>query len=105
MKGNYFTLEMIHATLATGRLMMTKATRTSNITKTRLFKYKEKFTSKTENFQIKNSDIFLYFCSKQRLWVLARTALARGSDEYPQSMFLSKRKKNNVYLLNPSFTI
>ena len=27
------------------------------ITKTRLFKYKENFTSKTENFQIKNSHI------------------------------------------------
>ena len=29
-----------------------------NITKTRLFKYTENFTSKTENFQIKNCDIF-----------------------------------------------
>ena len=27
------------------------------ITKTRLFKYTENFTTKTENFQIKNSDI------------------------------------------------
>ena len=30
---------------------------------------------KTENFQIKNSVIFSYFCSKHRLWVLVRTAL------------------------------
>ena len=29
---------------------------------------------KTESFQIKNSDIFSYFCSKHRLWVLVRTA-------------------------------
>ena len=28
-----------------------------------------------------------------------------GSNEYPQSMFLSKNKKNNVYPVNPSFTI
>ena len=28
------------------------------ITKTRLFKYTENFTTKNENFQIKNSDIF-----------------------------------------------
>ena len=29
-----------------------------NITKTRLFKYTENYTNKTENFQIKKSDIF-----------------------------------------------
>ena len=35
---------------------------TLNITKTRLFKYIENFTTKTENFQIKkNSDIFYIF--------------------------------------------
>ena len=28
-----------------------------------------------------------------------------GSNEYPQSMFLSRNKKNNVYLVNPSFAI
>ena len=28
-----------------------------------------------------------------------------GSNEYPQSMFLSRNKKNNVYPGNPSFTI
>ena len=33
--------------------------------------------SKPEIFQIKNSDIFLHFCSKHRLWVLVRTASAR----------------------------
>ena len=32
---------------------------------------------KTESFQIKNSDIFYYFCSKHRLWVLVRTASVR----------------------------
>ena len=32
---------------------------------------------KNENFQIKNSDIFSYFCSKNRLWVLVRTASVR----------------------------
>ena len=28
-----------------------------------------------------------------------------GSNEYPQSMFLSRNEKNNVYPVNPSFTI
>ena len=30
---------------------------------------------KSENFQIKNSDIFSFFGSKHRLWLLVRTAL------------------------------
>ena len=56
---------------------------------------------KNENFQMKNSYIFSYFCSKHRLWVLVRTASAQnidcgytleppqrgGSNEYTQSMF------------------
>ena len=28
-----------------------------------------------------------------------------GSYKYPQSMFLSRNKKNNVYPVNPSFSI
>ena len=50
---------------------------------------------KTENFQRKNSDIFSYFCSKHRLWVLVRTASARRY-EYSHSMFLSRNKKHNL---------
>ena len=56
-----------------------------------------------------------YICSIHRLWVLVRTASTRrflrvpqsmflsrasrrgGSNEYTQSMFLSRNKKNNVY--------
>ena len=40
---------------------------------------------KTEHFQMKNSDIF--HISAQNM----------DSNEYPQSMFLSRNKKNNVY--------
>ena len=53
------------------------STKCQPITKTCLFNYTENFTTKNENFQIKNSDIFSYFCSKHRLWVLVRTALMR----------------------------
>ena len=28
-----------------------------------------------------------------------------GSNEFPESMFLNRNKKNNVYPVNPSFTI
>ena len=47
------------------------------ITKTRLFKYIENFTSKNWKFSDKNLWYFSYFCSKHRLWVLVRTASAR----------------------------
>ena len=49
----------------------------SHITKTRLFKYTENFTTKKGNFQIKKFWYFSYFCSKHRLWILVRTDLAR----------------------------
>ena len=67
-------------------------------------------THKKKNwkFSDKNSDMFSYFCSKHRLWVLVRTASVRrfyrgGSNEYPQFMFLSRNKKNNVYPCKPQF--
>ena len=47
------------------------------ITKTRLFKYVENFTSKNWKFSDKKLWYFSYFCSKHRLWVLVRTASAR----------------------------
>ena len=52
----------------------------SYITKTRLFKYIENFTTiKIENFQIKNPDIF---------HISAQNIDCRGgSNEYTQSMF------------------
>ena len=64
-----------------------------NITKTRLFKYIENFTTKkNENFQINNSDIF--HISAQN--IVCRYSLEPprrgGSNEYPQSMFLSRIK-------------
>ena len=43
------------------------------ITKTRLFKYIENFTTKHWKFSDKNSDIFLISAQKHRLWVLVRT--------------------------------
>ena len=60
------------------------------ITKTRLFKYIENFTTKKNwKFSDKNSDIFMfsYFC-----WGC--------SNEYLQSMFLNR---NNVYPYKPQF--
>ena len=58
---------------------------------------------KKENFQIKNSDIFLYFCSKHRLWYSLEPPRRGGSYESQQSMFLSRNKKINVYPSKPQF--
>ena len=62
------------------------------ITKTRLFNYIENFTiKKPENFQIKKN---WYFHVLLKTDCVSRRG---GSNEYPQSMFLSRSKKNNVY--------
>ena len=57
------------------------------ITKTRLFKCIENFTSKTENFQIKNSDIFHISAQNIDCGYLLEPPRRGGSNEYPQSMF------------------
>ena len=50
---------------------------------------------RNENFQIKNSDMF---------HISAQNIDRRGgSNEYPQSMFLSRNEKNNVYPFKPQF--
>ena len=52
---------------------------------------------KKEHFQIRNSDVF--HISAQNI-----DCVCRGdSNEYPQSMFLSGKKKNNVYPCKPQF--
>ena len=74
-----------------------------NITKTHLFKYIENFTSKTENFQIKNSDIFHISAQNIDCGYSLELPWRGSSNEYPQSMFLSSNKKNNVYPCKPQF--
>ena len=66
--------------------------------------YTENFTTKKKKKK-KEEDIYIYsyFCSKHRLWVLIRTASTSDSNEYPQSMFFSRNKKNNVYPCKPQF--
>ena len=72
--------------------------------KTRLFKYTEYFTTKNWKFSDKNSDIFFHI-SAQNIdsGYLLEPPRWGGSNEYPQSMFLSRKKKNNVYPCKPQF--
>ena len=56
-----------------------------------------------ETFQKKKSDIF--YISAQNINCVYSLEPPRrgGSNEYPQSMFLSRGKKNNVYPCKPQF--
>ena len=74
-----------------------------SITKTRLFKYTEILPPKNENFQIKNSNIFHVSAQNIDCGYSLEPPQRGGSNEYPQSMFLSKNKKNNVYPRKPQF--
>ena len=74
-----------------------------HITKTCLFKYTENFPTKKWKFSDKNFLYFSYFCSKHRLGYSLEPPRRGGSNEYPQSMFLSRNKKNNVYPCKPQF--
>ena len=74
-----------------------------NITKTRLFKYIENFTTKQNGkFSDKTFSFFSHFFSKHRLWVLVRTALAKI---VPTIYVFSKLRKIMYTPVNPSFTI
>ena len=78
----------------------------SSITKTHLFKYIEIFTSK--NWKIsgkKDPDIFHISAQNIDCGYPLEPPRWGGSNEYSQSMLLSRNKKNNVYPVNPSFTI
>ena len=58
---------------------------------------------KKEIFQIKNSDIFHISAQNIDCGYLLEPPRRGGSNEYPQSMFLSRNKKNNVFPCEPQF--
>ena len=72
------------------------------ITKTRLFKNIENFTSQNGKVSDeKNSDIFHISALNIDSGYSLEPPRQGGSNEYPQSMFLSRNKKNNVYPCKP----
>ena len=56
---------------------------------------------KAENVQIKNSDIFHISAPNIDCGHSLEPPRRGGSNEYPQSMFLSRNKKTNVYPCKP----
>ena len=73
------------------------------ITKTRLFKYIEHFTTKNWKFSDKNSDSFHISAQKIDFGYFLEPPHRDDINEYPQSMFMSRNKKNNVYPCKPQF--
>ena len=75
------------------------------ITKTRLFKYIENFTTKNkETFQIKNSDIFHIPAQNIYCWHWLKTLRRGSSNKSLQSIIFIKIRK--MYTpVNPSFTV
>ena len=73
------------------------------VTKTCLFKYTDNFTTKNEKNSDKNSDTFHISVKNMDCGYSLEPPRRDGSNEYPQSMFLSRNKKNNVYPCKPQF--
>ena len=75
------------------------------ISKTRLFKCKVLPPKNDFFFQIKKKMIFCFYVSAQNIDCgYSLEPLRRGgSNEYPQSMSLSRNKKINVYPCKPQF--
>ena len=60
---------------------------------------------KNDNFQMKFFDIFLIFAQNVDCGYTLEPPQRGGSNEYPQSMFWSKNKKNMYTRVNPTFSI
>ena len=65
-----------------------------NITKIRPFKYIENFTTKNWKFSDKKFDIFYISAQNIDCWYSLEPPLRGGSNEYTQSMFLSRKIMN-----------
>ena len=65
--------------------------------------YTENFTIKNWKFSAKNSDIFHISAQNIDCGYSLEPPRRGGSNEYSQSMFLSRNKKNNVYPCKPQF--
>ena len=76
-----------------------------HITNTGLFKYIENFNTKNWKFSDKNSNIFHISDQNIDCWNSLEPPRRGGSNEYLQSMFLNRNKKNNVYPCKPLFLL
>ena len=63
------------------------------------------FSTKNKKIHQKNVDIFLIFAQNIDCGYTVEPPRQGGSNEYPQSMFWSKNKKNRYTPAYPSFSI
>ena len=75
------------------------------ITKTRLFKYIENFTSKNWKFSDKKNWYFSYFCSKHICGYSLEPPRRGGSNVYHNLCFWAEIRKIMYTPVNPSFTL
>ena len=73
-----------------------------SITKTRLFKYIENITTQNWKFSDKKNSDIVHISAQNIDFGHPLEPPRRGcSNEYPESMFFSRNKKNNVYPCQP----
>ena len=65
----------------------------------------QNFGCQNENFHWKTFDIFLIFAQNINCGYTLEPPRRGGSNEYPQSMFWSKNKKNRYTPAYPNFSI
>ena len=82
---------------------MSASRENGSITKTRLFKYIEDFTSKNWKFSDRKLWNFLISAQNIDCGYSLEPPQRGGSNKYPQSMVLSINKKNNIYSCKPMF--
>ena len=99
----------VYTDLQTTSLYMKRLNKTESpifvlITKTCLFRYTENFTNKKWKFSDKKI-WYIFQISAQNIDYGYSLEPPRrgGSNEYPQSMYLSRNKKNNAYPCKPQF--
>ena len=77
----------------------------SHYENTSITEYRKFFGRKNENFYWKSFDIFLTFAQNIDCGYTLEPPRRGGSNEYPQSMFRSKNKKNRYTPAYPSYAI
>ena len=75
----------------------------SHYEKTPIQIYRQFHLQKLKIFRYKNSDIFHISAQNIDCGYSLEPPRRGGSNEYPQSMFLSRNKKNNLYPCKPQF--
>ena len=100
-----YACNLIRSFIQVVRIMSRRRShRTACITETCLFKYTENFTlKKMKIFRWKIPTILHIFDSNIDCGYSLEPPRRGGSNEYPQSMFWRRNKKNNVYPCKPQF--